>query len=48
MGWQIIMWLMILFWISFVIAIAFIESPGWFWRMMFWIEMRLPKWIDKL
>ncbi len=42
------MWVMILFLIGLVIGIAFIESPGWFWRVLFWFEMRLPKEIDEL
>ena len=42
------MWLMILFLTALVVGIAFIESPGWFWRMLFWVEMRLPKEVDEL
>jgi hypothetical protein len=42
------MWVLILFLIGLIVGISFIESPGWFWRMLFWIEMRLPKQIDEL
>jgi len=42
------MWLMFLFLIALIVGIAFIESPGWFWRTLFWIEMKLPKVIDEL
>lgn len=42
------MWLMILFLIGLVVGISFIESPGWLWRVLFWIEMRLPKEVDEL
>jgi hypothetical protein len=42
------MWVLLLWIACLIISVAICSDDGWFWRLMFWIEMRLPKEIDEL
>lgn len=42
------MWLLLI-WLGLLIGLtALMMSDLWFWRIVFWVEMRLPKEIDEL
>lgn len=42
------MWVLLIWLAALIISVAIASNDHWFWRLMFWIEMRLPKEVDEL
>jgi hypothetical protein len=41
------MWLMVIWIFALIIGVALSTNLMWLWKILFWFEMRCPKWVER-